>query len=205
MSRRPRLRFRVSESGNVFAQPNEWGAAIETMKLSPVNSLIIPVYKNAESLHQLLLEIDTIAAKISGPLEVVFVIDGSPDASYAILRDILPDRYPFSHLICLSRNFGSFAAIRAGLARATGKYSAVMAADLQDPPDLISQFFQTLATEQVDIVIGARAARVDPGISKWFRTYIGFSTGSSSFPICRRVASISLHECNRQRGPLSLA
>jgi hypothetical protein len=47
------------------------------MKLSPVNSLI-PVYKNAASLQQLLLEIDAIAAKLRDPLEVVFVIDGRP-------------------------------------------------------------------------------------------------------------------------------
>lgn len=85
------------------------------MKLSPVNSLIIPVYKNAESLQQLLLEIDLIAAKLRDPLEVVFVMDGSPDESYAILRHSLPNRYLFSQLICLSRNFGSFAGIRTEL------------------------------------------------------------------------------------------
>ena len=138
------------------------------MKMSPVNSLIIPVYKNAESLQQLLSEIDEIAAKLRDPLEVVFVIDGSPDASYVILRHLLPDRYLFSQLICLSRNFGSFAAIRAGLARANGQYFAVMAADLQDPPETIIQFFHTLAAEPVDIVVGTRATRADPGLSKVF-------------------------------------
>lgn len=133
-----------------------------------MNSLIIPVYKNAESLQQLLLEIDDIAAKLRDPLEVVLVIDGSPDASYAILRRSLPDRYLFSQLICLSRNFGSFAAIKAGLARANGQYFAVMAADLQDPPETIVEFFNVLATEPVDIVVGARATRGDPGLSRFF-------------------------------------
>src|SRR5437867_1130817 len=128
-----------------------------TIKLGPVNSLIIPVYNNAGSLHQLLSEIEQIAAKVQYPLEVVFVVDGSPDASYSILRDLLPNRFPFSQLICLSRNFGSFAAIRAGLACASGKYFAVMAADLQDPPETIIEFFDTLAAEPVDIVVGARA------------------------------------------------
>jgi hypothetical protein len=52
---------------------------LKTVELGRVNSLIIPVYKNAESLQQLLLEIDDIAAKLRDPLEVVFVIDGSPD------------------------------------------------------------------------------------------------------------------------------
>src|SRR5215469_3470177 len=144
------------------------------MKPSSVNSLIIPVYKNAESLQPLLSEIDTIAAKLPDPLEVVFVIDGSPDTSYAILRHLLPNRYTSSQLICLSRNFGSFAAIRAGLARANGQYFAVMAADLQDPPEIIVQFFNILATEPVDIVVGARAARADPGLSKFFSNVYWF-------------------------------
>jgi glycosyltransferase involved in cell wall biosynthesis len=138
------------------------------MNLGPVNSLIIPVYNNAESLRPLLSEIDEIAAKVQHPLEVVFVVDGSPDTSHSILRDLLPDRFPFAQLICLSRNFGSFAAIRTGLARANGKYFAVMAADLQDPPETIIEFFDTLASESVDIVVGARAARADPGLSKMF-------------------------------------
>jgi len=99
------------------------------------------------------------------PPEVVFVIDGSPDTSYAILRQLLPDRYLLSQLIFLSRNFGSSAAIRAGLARANGCYFAVMAADLQDPPETIIEFFNVLATEPVDIVIGARATRDDPGLT----------------------------------------
>lgn len=138
------------------------------MNLGPVNSLIIPVYKNAESLRPLLSEIDHIAVMVPNPLEVVFVVDGSPDASYSILKDALPERFAFSQLICLSRNFGSFAAIRAGLTEAKGKYFAVMAADLQDPPETIIEFFHTLATEAVDIVVGARAARADPGLSKVF-------------------------------------
>jgi glycosyltransferase involved in cell wall biosynthesis len=154
----------------IYALPRLWvcSEVLKTAKLGPVNSLIIPVYKNAESLQQLLLEIDDIAAKLSDPLEVVFVIDGSPDVSYAILRRLLPDRYLFCQLICLSRNFGSFAAIRAGLARANGRNFAVMAADLQDPPETIIEFFNVLATEPVDIVVGARATRGDPRLTRFF-------------------------------------
>jgi polyisoprenyl-phosphate glycosyltransferase len=133
-----------------------------------VNSLIIPVYKNAESLRQILFEIDDIVVKLRDPLEVVFVIDGSPDTSYAILRSLLPDRYMCSQLICLSRNFGSFAAIRTGLARANGRNFAVMAADLQDPPETIIKFFNVLATEPIDVVVGARATRDDPKLTRLF-------------------------------------
>ena len=53
-----------------------------------------------------------IAAILDGELEVVFVVDGSPDRSYPILRERLPAIGFASQLICLSRNFGSFAAIQ---------------------------------------------------------------------------------------------
>jgi polyisoprenyl-phosphate glycosyltransferase len=147
---------------------------LKTEKLGLVNSLIIPVYKNADSLQELLSDIDGIGSNLREPLEVVFVIDGSPDASYAILKHALPGRYQASQLICLSRNFGSFAAIRAGLARANGRYFAVMAADLQDPPETIVEFFQVLAAEPVDIVVGARERRSDPSLSQFFSSVFWF-------------------------------
>jgi glycosyltransferase involved in cell wall biosynthesis len=133
---------------------------------SPAFSLIIPVFGNAESLPELLSQIDRIGERLNGELEVVFVVDGSPDDSYAILQSRLANRPGRSRLIALSRNFGSFSAIRTGLIRADGHFFAVMAADLQDPPELIIQFFQTLADEEIDVVIGTRVHREDPWASR---------------------------------------
>jgi glycosyltransferase involved in cell wall biosynthesis len=62
----------------------------------------------------------------------------------------------------LSKNFGSFAAIRAGLATASGPHYAVMAADLQEPPELIQAFFHALEQDEADVVVGAREGRADP-------------------------------------------
>ena len=69
-------------------------------------------------------------------LEVVFVVDGSPDRSLPILLDALPQSGLNAKVIEMSRNFGAFAAIRAGLVEASGPYFAVMVADLQEPPEL---------------------------------------------------------------------
>jgi glycosyltransferase involved in cell wall biosynthesis len=63
---------------------------------------------------------------------------------------------------------------QAGLARASGRYFAVMAADLQDPPEAIVEFFQVLATEPVDIVVGARERRNDPRLSQFFSKVFWF-------------------------------
>jgi glycosyltransferase involved in cell wall biosynthesis len=125
-------------------------------------SLVIPVYRNRESLPELLAQIRSMNETLGGRLEAVFVVDGSPDDSHAWLREHLP-RQPFrSSLLALSRNFGSFAAIRAGMAEATGPHFAVMAADLQDPPEVVLDFFRVLDAGQADVVVGERAARADP-------------------------------------------
>ena len=52
-------------------------------------SIVIPVYRNAGSIPELVQRLRAIAAQLNGDLEVVFVVDGSPDESAAVLRDAL--------------------------------------------------------------------------------------------------------------------
>lgn len=128
----------------------------------PEFSLVVPVYKNEGSIGELLDAMDGIQRGLDGVLEVVFVVDGSPDRSYELLLAGLQDRGFCSQLILLSRNYGSFAAIREGFIHARGRYFAVMAADLQEPPQLVVDFFLLLRGGDVDVVLGTRATRSDP-------------------------------------------
>ncbi len=130
-------------------------------------SLIIPVYKNEASLPDLLAALRALNGQLQDRLEVVFVIDGSPDRCHEILRQQLPAQPFAATLVLLSRNFGSFAAVRAGLERARGRCFAVMAADLQEPPELAARMFELLQTEPVDVVVGVRSARDDPALQRW--------------------------------------
>ncbi len=125
-------------------------------------SVVIPVYRNEESLPALLERLGALDRELGGGLEVVFVVDGSPDSSYALLAARLPDEPFSSKLVAHSRNFGSFAATRTGLARASGRYIGVMAADLQEPPELMLDFFAKLEGDEADIVVGVRRSRADP-------------------------------------------
>lgn len=127
-----------------------------------MNSLIIPVYRNEANIPDLLGALAALASRLPDPLEVIFVDDGSPDNSHAILARALPEMPFTAQLLRHSRNFGSFAAIRTGLEAARGTYFAVMAADLQEPPELVEAFFQQLGTETVDVVVGTRDNRADP-------------------------------------------
>lgn len=131
-----------------------------------MNSLVIPVYKNEANLDRLLAELVKLAQGVPGEFEVVFVVDGSPDRSLAILRERLPGLSLRTQLLSLSRNFGSFAAIAAGLECARGSNMAVMAADLQEPPELAAKFFEVLSTGRADIVFGVRGHRSDPWLSE---------------------------------------
>jgi glycosyltransferase involved in cell wall biosynthesis len=131
-----------------------------------VLSLVIPVYKNEGSLPALLDAIRAITADCAGGLEVVFVVDGSPDASADVLRRALPSWGPPATLIELSRNFGSFAAIAAGLREGRGDRFAVIAADLQEPPELVVTFDRLLAAGDADVVLGHRERRADPWFSR---------------------------------------
>lgn len=134
-------------------------------------SLVIPVYRNEENIPDLLRALSALAAQVPG-FEVVLVVDASPDNAEALLRAALPNLgYP-AQLLSLSRNFGAFAAIREGLAHARGRFFAVMAADLQEPPELVRHFFEVLRTDEADLCLGVRRSRADPGVSRFLsQTY----------------------------------
>lgn len=139
---------------------------------APLNSLVVPVYRNRDSILALVDVVEEIEQRVEGGLEAVFVIDGSPDDSHQQLLNVLQGRALQTRIAVHSRNFGSLAAVRTGMRLARGERIAVMSADLQEPPELIVEFLRRLATGDVDVVAGERASRDDRGdtISKvyWY-------------------------------------
>lgn len=138
--------------------------------VNPMLSIVIPVYRNEESIPDLIAALTDVAHRarqnFDCATEVVFVVDGSPDDSHAILERALPSAPFASQLLLHSRNFGSFAAIRTGLQAATGNHFGVVAADLQEPPELVLQFLEKLSAGHCDVVVGCRENRQDPLLSR---------------------------------------
>ena len=137
-------------------------------------SVVVPIYRNADGISALLEALGGIG--FGNELEVVFVVDGSPDNSFELLHAGLVECTFNWQLLELSKNFGSFTAIRQGLSCARGEYFAAIAADLQEPPELLLEFFETLREDRADVVVGVRTGRSDPALttltSKLFwRTY----------------------------------
>ncbi len=124
-------------------------------------SLVIPVYRNEDNIDALVAALEALNAASPAPIEVILVIDGSPDRSGELL---VAARATFSfpsRIVFHSRNFGAFPAIRTGLEHASGDIVAVMAADLQEPPELILEFFSVLEGGEAEIVFGERRDRHD--------------------------------------------
>lgn len=160
-------------------------------------SIVIPVYRNADGIDELLEALVAIMAPYGDAAETVFVVDGSPDDSWTRLHTGIAQRGMNAQLIAHARNFGAFAAIRTGLQHARGEYLGVMAADLQEPPELMTRFFELLESGEHDVVVGARASRDDPALSSFasrtfwsmYRTLV-----NREFP----VGGVDVFGCTRQ-------
>jgi glycosyltransferase involved in cell wall biosynthesis len=127
-------------------------------------SIIVPIYRSEKNIPRLLQELERIAGISPVPIEVILVVDGSPDRSFELLREMLPRAAFTSVLISLSRNFGAFNAVRCGLEAASGDYLTALPADLQEPADLALTFLDRLRRQEAEIVFGTRSSRDDP----WF-------------------------------------
>ena len=127
-------------------------------------SIVVPVYHNASSLPDLLIAFQALAAQNAADrFEFVFVDDGSRDNSFAVLSTLAAQE-PRLRILKLSRNFGSNPAVMAGLGQARGDVVAVIAADLQDPPELIHEMLAEWRQGR-KVVLAARAERDDPGLT----------------------------------------
>jgi len=135
----------------------------------PKLSVVVPCYFNEENIPITVREL--VANEARFPTEVsfeyVFVDDGSRDQTLQALltaRAQYPDRIRVVELV---GNVGSYNAIVAGIAHATGDCLAVITADMQDPPDLMVQMYDYWL-KGFKLVIGNRQDREETGFSKRF-------------------------------------
>ena len=124
-------------------------------------SIVVPVLNEEESLRELVRQIREHAADA----EIVFVDDGSTDASWDVITTLAGEDGGV-HGVRFRRNFGKAAAVTAGLRTSTGERVVLMDADLQDDPAEIPKFMAAL-DEGADVVNGWKVRRLDP----WHKVY----------------------------------
>jgi dolichol-phosphate mannosyltransferase len=130
----------------------------------PEVSVVVPVFDEADVLPALFERLCSALDATDVRWELVFVDDGSRDASASILRD-LAAREPRVVVVTLSRNFGHQLAITAGMDHARGEAIVVMDADLQDPPEVVPDLIARWR-EGYDVVYGVRTARDEDTVFK---------------------------------------
>jgi glycosyltransferase involved in cell wall biosynthesis len=127
-------------------------------------SIVVPVFNEEESLHELYRRISAVMARVHLTYELVFVDDGSTDRSLDTMLE-LSEKDKNVKIIQLSRNFGHQLAIIAGIDYTHGEAVITMDGDLQHPPELIEKLIEKWH-EGYDVVYTCRVQTQDAGLFK---------------------------------------
>ncbi len=149
-------------------------------------SVIIPVKDEFDSLSILHQELTGVLARLKKPYEILFINDGSTDASEIKLRHLRKiDAHV--HVISFRANFGKSAALWVGFSLARGNRIITLDADLQDDPKDIPALLSTLGNEY-DLVCGWRQKRTDTVVKRL--SSLLFNKGTAIF------TGVKLHDVN---------
>ena len=146
-------------------------------------SIIVPLY-NEEAVFLVLIErLTSVINSTSFSCEVVLINDGSFDNTQTLIENICTIDNRFAS-ISLSRNFGHQMAVSAGLAYARGKKGVmIIDGDLQDPPELINEFYEYLINGY-DVIYAIRKNRKESFLKKLaYKTYYRIQKNISNFNI----------------------
>ena len=122
-------------------------------------SVVVPCYNEEEALPVYYKEMCRVMDEMKDVVfELIFVDDGSSDATLGIMKD-LNEKDSRCRYLSFSRNFGKEAAIYAGLKASEGDYVALMDVDLQDPPTLLPEMYEILQEDGYDNVATKRVTR----------------------------------------------
>jgi putative glycosyltransferase len=136
------------------------------MTQAPTLSVVTMLYRSEPYVHEFYRRMVAAAEPVASSFEIVFVDDGSPDASAAVVREIL-ERDPRVHLVELSRNFGHHQAALAGLHRARGARVFIIDVDLEEQPEWLPEFTAELERTGADVVFGQSSVRRGKIFDRW--------------------------------------
>ncbi|MFZ1705167.1 MAG: glycosyltransferase family 2 protein [Saprospiraceae bacterium] len=146
-------------------------------------SLVIPLYNEEENIDSLYRRCTDALTSWATSYEVICVNDGSQDNTLSLLRKV-HDNDPRWKVISLSRNFGHQQAYLCGLNRANGQFVSLIDGDLQDPPELLENFYNTMILNNYDVVYGVRRKRKEGYFKKLlYKVY---------YLILKKMASIEI-------------
>lgn len=132
-------------------------------------SVVVPCYNEQGALpfyYDKMKEVMALLPELS--FEIIIVDDGSTDGTLETAKQLAKSDERIRY-ISFSRNFGKEAAMYAGLKNASGKYTAIMDADLQDPPEMLPEMYRVITEEGYDAVGTRRVTRKgEPPVRSFF-------------------------------------
>ena len=151
-------------------------------------SIVISLFNEEESLHELVKWIEDVMTREGYVYEIIMVDDGSKDASWKVVKE-LSAKNPCIRGISFRRNYGKSAALYHGFKAAEGRVVVTMDADLQDSPEEIPEMYRMVVEEGYDIVSGWKKQRFDNKLTKNIPSKLYNATA-------RWVTGIKLHDMN---------
>ena len=151
-------------------------------------SIVISLYNEDESLHELVEWIEGVMKKEGYVYEIIMVDDGSKDGSWKIVKE-LSEKNPCIRGIRFRRNYGKSAALFHGFKAAEGRVVVTMDADLQDSPEEIPEMYRMIVEDAYDIVSGWKKHRFHNKLTKNIPSTLYNATA-------RWVTGIKLHDMN---------
>ncbi len=148
-------------------------------------SIICPAFNEEANLDAFAIAVEAAMRSLGQPYEIVFVNDGSSDATFAVMTRLRASNARIA-IVDLSRNFGKEIATTAGLDQARGDAVVVMDADLQDPPEVIGEMI-TGWGEGYDVVYARRRERRGDGPMKRM-------TAALFYKVIRRIGDVDIPE-----------
>lgn len=129
-------------------------------------SIVATLYRSAAHLREFHARVSAAAARLSPDYEIVLVNDGSPDDSLDVALD-LHAADPRVRIVDLSRNFGHHKAMMTGLAHARGELVFLIDCDLEEEPESLATFMDTMTTTGADVVYGVQKRRRGGAFERW--------------------------------------
>ena len=131
-------------------------------------SVVTTLYNSAPYIEEFYRRVLTQIQGLQIDYEIVFVDDGSPDNALEVAANI-SKRDPHVSVLELSKNFGHHRAMMTGLGQARGDLVFLIDVDLEEPPEILGEFYRELTTKSVDIVFGVQQQRHGP----WYQRVSG--------------------------------
>ncbi len=147
-------------------------------------SVVVPAYNEEAVLEEFHGRLKAVLDALPCEKEILYVNDGSRDRTLTLLEE-MHAADPCVGAINLSRNFGKEAAMTAGLDLAKGDAVVVIDADLQDPPELIAEFFRIWREEGYDVVYATRKSRAG-------ETWVKRATASAFYWLMSKISEVEI-------------